>query len=379
MLGGFKAQLAIDDVTRDLEVDQIVTFEGEDRSVRSGYGSTLKFKAWRIVGERSAEEARQAAWARREAEKWLRYARDDAEQGLTYSNALAKAGQMAAPYAELHEEIFAIKELVKANRVTAPLREAGRWLGLAIGDARCGRSRTNAIRQALEDAPAFPELADDLAVLRDLLAAQQAAEAAEARVVPSRTVVVDAPPLGVPVRFNGRPIVVTQVVRPVRIGEEDASLYGGHLLGYEGDRGVLVEYRPATDPEVATLAEREAAAVQLRRELAARAARIRQIADHIQTAGERPVPAADGLIRVDGDLLLGGPDVYGGGAWFVVDPGSGIWYIRNNGMDGDDWSANNIGTGGAGAIGWRVGFDQQLADELRQLHHDDQHHEDGAG
>ncbi|MBK7814503.1 MAG: hypothetical protein IPJ52_09450 [Rhodocyclaceae bacterium] len=27
---------------------------------------------------------------------------------------------------------------------------------------------------------------------------------------------------------------------------------------------------------------------------------------------------------------------------------------QNNGMDGDNWSANNVRTGGAGAIGWRM-------------------------
>lgn len=42
--------------------------------------------------------------------------------------------------------------------------------------------------------------------------------------------------------------------------------------------------------------------------------------------------------------------IYGGGEWFVVQDNS-IWYVINNGHDGDDWSLNNIRTGGAGAIG----------------------------
>ena len=30
-----------------------------------------------------------------------------------------------------------------------------------------------------------------------------------------------------------------------------------------------------------------------------------------------------------------------------------IWIIENNGADGDNWSLNNVRTGGAGAIGKR--------------------------
>ena len=36
-----------------------------------------------------------------------------------------------------------------------------------------------------------------------------------------------------------------------------------------------------------------------------------------------------------------------------IDTGEYIWAVTNNGMDGHDWSRNNIRTGGAGAIGHR--------------------------
>lgn len=42
--------------------------------------------------------------------------------------------------------------------------------------------------------------------------------------------------------------------------------------------------------------------------------------------------------------------IYGGGEWFIIQPNA-IWRVINNGADGDDWSLNNICTGGAGAIG----------------------------
>jgi len=55
---------------------------------------------------------------------------------------------------------------------------------------------------------------------------------------------------------------------------------------------------------------------------------------------------------------------YGGGTWVVVEPGGNyFWYVKNNGADGDDWSRNNVSTGGAGAIGYRL----PMTDEARVL------------
>lgn len=56
--------------------------------------------------------------------------------------------------------------------------------------------------------------------------------------------------------------------------------------------------------------------------------------------------------------------IYGGGTWVVVEPDEKhFWYVQNNGRDGADWSLNNVDTGGAGAIGWRV----PMTDEARLL------------
>ena len=55
---------------------------------------------------------------------------------------------------------------------------------------------------------------------------------------------------------------------------------------------------------------------------------------------------------------------YGGGTWVVIEPGGDyFWYVENNGADGDDWSRNNVQTGGAGAIGYRL----PMTDEARVL------------
>jgi hypothetical protein len=59
-------------------------------------------------------------------------------------------------------------------------------------------------------------------------------------------------------------------------------------------------------------------------------------------------------------------NIYGGGQWWIIDR-EYIWHVRNNGMDGDNWSYNNIHTGGAGAIGHRVPYNQELAEKLKEI------------
>jgi hypothetical protein len=70
-------------------------------------------------------------------------------------------------------------------------------------------------------------------------------------------------------------------------------------------------------------------------------------------------PQGEEIALDDGHLRI-----YGGGEWVVIEPGGQhFWYVRNNGADGDDWSHNNVTTGGAGAIGYRL----PMTEEARVL------------
>jgi hypothetical protein len=59
-------------------------------------------------------------------------------------------------------------------------------------------------------------------------------------------------------------------------------------------------------------------------------------------------------------------NIYGGGEWFVIEENR-ILHVLNNGMDGDDWSANNIRTGGAGAIGFEISKTDEVVNVLRRI------------
>lgn len=58
-------------------------------------------------------------------------------------------------------------------------------------------------------------------------------------------------------------------------------------------------------------------------------------------------------------------NLYGGGQWWIIQENY-IWDVQNNGSDGDDWSQNNIETGGAGAIGVRVPYSKELEEKIRK-------------
>jgi len=59
-------------------------------------------------------------------------------------------------------------------------------------------------------------------------------------------------------------------------------------------------------------------------------------------------------------------NIYGSGEWFVIEKDR-ILYILNNGMDGDDWSLNNVRTGGAGAIGFEIPKTDEVVNALRRI------------
>ena len=54
-----------------------------------------------------------------------------------------------------------------------------------------------------------------------------------------------------------------------------------------------------------------------------------------------------------------------GWKWFVV---GRMLVVVNNGHDGDYWACNNVRIGGAGAVGCRIDFDQEVADEIKTLY-----------
>ena len=140
-----------------------------------------------------------------------------------------------------------------------------------------------------------------------------------------------------------------------RYYREDGMSFG---VGDESGHTFAADCRAATDDESAPIVAQRRARAERKTAEARRA----EIARMFETRGERP----DGPIDLDGQRLMDTQTIYGGGDWFELAAGA-MWYIQNNGADGDDWSTNNIRTGGAGAIGWRLPLDLEIEAELLAL------------
>ena len=326
IINGYKAKLLINDISKDLETDRVVKVEVNDLSQRTKYGSTLKFEPVAILDDRDAAALRAAAAARKEAEKWLGYAEGDAKQGLCKSNAILTALHQCKHHEHLADRLAALQERVKSN-----------------SDAFDAQKRQWAKEKS-----------------------DQADAKAKQRSMRILYPVQQTPPLNVGVRLGSRVVVFESTGKTFRINEDHPSTEGSHLLGHEGEAGCYSYYRDATAEETATLETEEASERALAEAKSERLKAIKAIKADIAERGERP----EGTHQPDGERCIDTQNIHGGGDWFVITD-SHIWYIRNNGMDGDCWANNNVQTGGAGAIGVRVDYNDELANTIRQLSQND--------
>lgn len=145
------------------------------------------------------------------------------------------------------------------------------------------------------------------------------------------------------------------------IGQEDAMSFG---LGIDDTHRIRYTVVPAVGDDADEMRGQMAAREYAQQTRKVIAQEVRSLISRMETTGVRP-EGRDNTPR--GETYLDASTAYGGGDWWVIGPDH-IWYVKNNGADGDDWRYNNVRTGGAGAIGWRIPYDQQIADKIRGLH-----------
>jgi len=138
---------------------------------------------------------------------------------------------------------------------------------------------------------------------------------------------------------------------------EDGLSFG---VGDDSGNIYTVKVREATDEE--TIPYRAEQEIKLNKANAKKD--LENIARDIQSKGEIP----SGMHHLSGERIIldNRTEMYGGGKWFVLENGY-VWYVQNNGADGDAWDQNNVSTGGAGAIGWRVHDNGELAERIISL------------
>lgn len=150
---------------------------------------------------------------------------------------------------------------------------------------------------------------------------------------------------------------------------DDEDALDGELRGWLTAQPEVVEKILGVKEEL-TLAYRRREAKKRKEKKEQRAKELQEKIDDIKKAfSEAEYPKTENKMRVEGEVIqhpTNPKNPWGGGEWWVIQE-SWIWYVRNNGFDGDDWGRNNVQTGGAGAIGVRVPFSEELAAQIRSL------------
>lgn len=316
----------------DKQIDQTTVWvEVVEHSKRNRYGSELIFEPVALVDPAEAATLTRQALRLAEARRWLEYAERDVTAGFDHTRAISEAQQLAAGITELAERLAALSRRVAENR------------------------RAAAANRAAQEAKRATERAE-----REERIASERTAREQARGERHLVWVDEAPALNTPMPLHDRPgapvVVYTQLGKSWYMDEEAADAIGPSLRdGYV----CYAYYRPATTDEMRAMEIRQAAEHARHEAEQHRRARIAAIRERIMSEGE----CLAGTHTPEGERLLDTQTIYGGGDWFVL--GSDIWYVRNNGADGDNWSYNNVRTGGAGAIGWRIPYDPALAAELR--------------
>lgn len=321
LIGKHKAQVIINDVSTSLELERVVKMEVVDLSTRNRYGAKLKFEPVAILEDRDGKALYEAAKQRNEAKRWLGFAEDDVAKGLDRTNAIQRALKITLDEDDLQERVRALREKVAENKRAAEARRA---------EQQRQRDEERASReQQRQQRVLFP--------------------------------CVNTPPLNQPVRRYSSVVVFTGTGQSFRINEDHPSIWY-ETLGHEGDYGHYVYYREATAEEITGLEQDEVEQRARTERIRTGKARLRAIRDQIRNEGERP----QGTHSPEGTRYLDTQTIYGGGDWFIIGP-EYIWYVQNNGADGDAWDLNNVSTGGAGAIGYRIVRDDAIATELQEL------------
>jgi len=151
-------------------------------------------------------------------------------------------------------------------------------------------------------------------------------------------------------RPNRKPGYCRRCGQPVAVG--DGCIY--QAIDYENDRNVWeVVHEDKRVCEENIKRKKEEMDLERERHLLKSTA-YKNIMGWVKSHGTAP----SGHHKIPGELTYikdRRSVIYGGGEWVVTEPdGKHFWYVRNNGADGDDWSRNNVQTGGAGAIGVRA-------------------------
>ena len=367
----YEVKIELNEVSKDWQAGQTVEFPAHVEVERSKYG--ISTAIYPLTEEQAVQARVQAVLP--DIERWLGYVEEKAHEGHVYQNGVQKLRELGiASLPEYQKRLDAALASAKERKEAEATREAseGRiWLKVPYADkdhAKKHGARFDGYRKQWyvigKDVPEALEqyLPDDSGGGRpnDKRPGNGQPEQKEAGqyTISNGSGYGGSPyKTGETIRSNRKdlPEYVTVIKADQRYYGEDGMSFG---VGDDSGYVYTATVREATREEAAPVRAREEAkkARKQAKEM------LLSIAREIREKGDRPeLQGAPAGVRID---MPGNPEnIHGGGEWFVIGQDR-VWHVRNNGADGDDWSANNIRTGGAGAIGFAIPFDRGLAGRL---------------
>lgn len=303
---GYEVKLKITPDSENLTIGEHI-LNVRDVSVRTKYGTDIIF-----------ELITQDALNKKKALKYLLYAEAAVSDGSYKRNCIFEAIELCAKYDDLKERIEKVKEEAEKNK----------------------------------------KYYDDLKTKE-----REEREIVKEKIKSKRMLFAlsYSPPLGVPTEMGWGIVVFESSGATFRINENHPSVFGSHLLGYEGEYGAYFYYRDATQDEIQELNELKEKEEIKRKEEKKLNKEIQELKNFIQENGELPSQVEQNEIS-NGDTILDNTNIYGGGDKFVITKNK-VWYIQGNGGDGDNWTNNNL----PGQIGWCINKTPEIENKVKQL------------
>lgn len=372
--GKAEFQLLINEISQDFQPGQVIEdllceFEYKHNSYTGGGKTTAIPVNDKTLAQRQAED--KAAERQAEIKKWRGYVEKHLLEGYVYRRGLNELKSLGFDISVFNKQIAEIEQAQKQAEIQ-------RWSGYCESAALEGREYQNGLKRltALGCSDMAREYRKQAADVR--AKANQDQETVAAAGQPKKD--GESHQEGIRYRFCSPAWIASEDRSHLQVGDlykdQDGQWYkiltqnrqqiyeDGMSFGLADEQGEIVTgtARLATPEEAAPMIaaeEAEAAEVARRRVYAQER---KDLAEYIRANGERPEH------RVGEQRLLDTANLYGGGDWFEIDEAAGeIWYCKNNGSDGDDWSYNNVSTWGAGAIGWCVPYDDEIANRIKAL------------
>jgi len=359
---GYINDIIINDVSKDFEIGSKVKFFGEVNFDNTGYGVKVIVTPLSLNIDDSLE--------RKRVEEYIEYIENAAyEKGYYYQKGIDFVKPLLSKYPEFKDRynsaIVHVKNIKRKETIKQYIdyvKDAAYKKGYIYKNG-IETLKANGIEE-------FPKYYDEMNAAIEYVKELEKSKNLEKQHKISNSLPYtkyDAPDLNkviniLPFKKEGKYVVFTSKGKEFYIDESIADIGYSNLMGHEGEKAAFYYYRNATEEEIIEYKDQEEKRERIKQGKIVKNKELEKIKNMIIEKGKYE----DKKIKwPDGIRYANSFNIYGGGECFLIGNDK-IWYIRNNGSDGDDWSHNNIMTGGAGAMGWWIRYDDKISEIIKE-------------